>query len=199
MRRRSVVLSAVSGALTSALAVRRSTSAQTEDLIPSQSLPEATPGALAEHPLVGTWAVMTPGGVVPQTHGADGSVISAGPPTYVDPALGLTFQGNALGTWEPAGERTARFTALNALSDADGAYVGTFLLAAAMEVSEDGQTWSSSSAGLEGRIVIRDVANSVVLDEMLPEDLVITATRMGASAESVVLPLATPAAGTSTT
>ncbi len=157
---------------------------------------EATPDALANHPLVGTWAVMTPGGVVPQTHGADGSVVAAGPPTYVDPGLGLTFQGTALGWWEADGERIGRFTALNALSDATGAYVGTFLLAAAMEVSEDGQTWSG--AGLEGRIVIRDAANNVLLDEVLPEDLVITATRVGASAESVVLPVVPPMTGTPT-
>ena len=48
-------------------------------------------GDLAGHPLTGTWAALTPGGVVPQIHGADGSIITAFPPTYVDPALGLTF------------------------------------------------------------------------------------------------------------
>lgn len=155
---------------------------------------EATPGALAGHPLVGAWAVTTPGGVVPQYHGPDGSVVAASPPSYVDPALGLTFQGTALGRWEADGDRIGRFTALNALSDADGAYAGTFLLAAAVEVSADGQTWSGE--GLEGRIIIRDAANNVVLDQMLPSDLAVTATRMGATAESVALPVVAPAAGT---
>jgi hypothetical protein len=153
-------------------------------------------GDLAAHPLVGTWAVQTPGGVVPQTHGPDGSVVVANPPSYVDPALGLTFQGPALGRWEADGDRGFLFTAINALSDADGAYVGSFLLAAAGEVGEDGQTWGR--AGREGRIVVRDAANNVVLDEALPAELVVTATRMGATAESVVLPVATPAAGTPT-
>ena len=46
---------------------------------------------LAGHPLVGSWAVMTPGGVVPQLHSADGSIVAFYPPNYVDPVLGVTF------------------------------------------------------------------------------------------------------------
>ncbi len=189
MRRRTVLGSALAGAA-AVTAVARPAAAQ------------EGAGDLAGHPLVGTWAVMTPGGVVPQIHAPDGSVVVAFPPNYVDPALGLTFQGTALGRWEADGDRIGRFTALQALSDAGGAYVGTFLLAAAVEVSDDGQTWSG--AGLEGRIVVRDAANNVLLDEALPDDLVVTATRMGATAESVILPVlasgaATPATGTPTT
>ncbi len=149
---------------------------------------------LANHPLVGTWAVTTPGGVVPQTHGADGSVVAAFPPNYVDPGLGLTFQGTALGRWEPDGERIGRFTALQALSDANGVYVGTFLLAAGVEVSEDGQTWSS--ADLDARIILRDAANTILLDQALPAEPMVTATRMGATADSVVLPEMTAMAAT---
>ena len=147
-------------------------------------------GDLAGHPLVGTWAVQTPGGIVPQIHAPDGSVVAAFPPNFLDPVLGLTFQGTALGRWEAAGERIGRFTALQALSAADGTYVGSFLLAAAVEVSADGRTWSN--AGLEARVVLRDAANTVVVDEALPADLRVTATRMGATAESVVLPVAAP-------
>jgi hypothetical protein len=69
-------------------------------------------GDLASHPMVGTWAAMTPGGVVPQIHGADGSFIAAYPPNYVDPQLGLAFQGPGLGRWDPDGERRANFTFL---------------------------------------------------------------------------------------
>jgi len=152
---------------------------------------EATPDALAAHPLVGTWAVQTPGGVVPQIHSADGSVIAAFPPNYLDPGLGLTFQGTALGRWEPAGDRIGRFTALQALSDPDGAYRGAFLLAASVEVAEDGQTWTNTGPG---RVVLRDAANTVVVDEELPADLIVTATRMGTSAESVIPPAGVPAA-----
>jgi len=185
MRRRSVLLSAVSGALAGAFTIGRSTAAQ-----------EATPEALAGHPLVGTWAVMTPGGVVPQTHGPDGSVIVAFPPNYVDPVLGLTFQGPALGRWESTGARSGRLTFLQALSDASGGYVGTFQLAADLETSEDGQSWTGTGPG--PHIVVRDATNTATLDQVMPIDPPVTATRIGATIESVVIPVATPMAGTPT-
>jgi hypothetical protein len=90
MRRRSVLLSAVSGVVTGALAVRGSTSAQ-----------EATPSAMAGHPLVGTWIVdRNPADPteMPTTNvlTADGGLI--------DPSVG------AAGVWVATGERTADFT-----------------------------------------------------------------------------------------
>ena len=151
---------------------------------------------LAGHPLVGTWVVMTPGGVVPQIHGPDGSVISAFAPNYVDPVLGYTFQGPGLGVWEATGERSGHFTLIQALSDANGAYVGTFQFEADPEVSADGRTFS---AGKPQRVIVRDAANNVTFDQVLPQDPPVTATRMGATMDSVVLPVATPAAGTPTT
>jgi hypothetical protein len=156
---------------------------------------EATPDALANHPLVGTWAAMTPGGIVPQTHGTDGSFIGAFPPNYIDPALGLTFQGPALGRWESTGERSGRFTVLQALSDSSGAYVGTFQLAADIEASEDGQTWSGTTTA---HAIVRDAGNAVIFDEVLSFDPPVTAARIGATIESVVLPVATPTGGTPT-
>lgn len=152
-------------------------------------------GDLVGHPLVGTWAVMTTGGVVPQTHHADGSIIAAFPPNYVDPGLGLTFQGPALGQWESTGARSGRFTFLQALSDDAGTYVGTFQLAADIEASEDGQSWSDND---EARIIMRDAGNAVVFDEVLGAGSPVTATRIGATIESLILPLATPAAATPT-
>jgi len=151
---------------------------------------------LAGHPLAGTWAVMTPGGIVPQIHGADGSLIAAFPPSYVDPALGLTFQGPALGRWEADGERTGHFTFIQALSDPDGTYTGTFQLADELEVSADGQAWSGSTSA---HIIVRDAANNVLVDEEIPFDSPVTATRIGATIESVVLPTGTPTAATPTT
>ena len=184
MRRRSVLVSGLAGAITSAFAVGRTTMAQ-----------EATPAALAGHPLAGTWAVMTPGGVVPQTHHADGSLIAAFPPNYVDPVLGLTFQGPALGQWESTGERTGRFTFIQALSDDAGTYIGTFQLADELEASEDGQSWSGSN---EAHIVVRDAANAITVDEAIPFETPVTATRIGATIESVVLPVVTSMTGTPT-
>jgi hypothetical protein len=190
MRRRSVLASAVTGALASAFAVGPTSMAQ-----------EATPTALAGHPLVGTWAVMTTGGLVPQTHGSDGSFIAAFPPSYLDPALGLAYQkgahgGSGLGRWESTGERTGRFTFLQARSNSRGDSVGTFQLAADLEVSEDGQTWTGTGSGVH--IVVRDSTNTVTLDQVVPIDPPMTATRMGATIESVVPPMTRSMLGTPT-
>ena len=160
-------------------------------LASSATAQEASLSDLAGHPLTGTWAALTPGGVVPQIHGADGSIITAFPPNYVDPALGLTFQGPALGRWEADGERTGHFTFIQALSDANGTYVGTFQLADELEVSADGQTWSGATSA---HIIVRDAANNVLVDEEFSLDSPVTGTRIGATIESVVLPVVTPAA-----
>ncbi len=155
-------------------------------------------GDLAGHPLVGTWAVMAPDGVIPQIHGPDGSVVVAYPPNYVDPTLGLTFHGPALGRWEADGERSGRFAVIQALSDASGAFIGTLLFGAGIEVSADGQTWvGGGSTPLH--IVVRDAANNVTVDQVLPPGgPPVTAARIGPTVESVVLPVASPTAGTPT-
>jgi hypothetical protein len=141
---------------------------------------------------------MTPEGVVPQFHGPDGSVVVAWPVNYVDPALGLTFRGPGLGQWEADGERSAHFAAIHALSDASGACIGTWHFEASLEVSADGQTWAGSGS-TPLRIIVRDAANNVTFDQVLSGGPPVTATRIGATVESVVLPVATPAAATPTT
>jgi hypothetical protein len=90
MRRRSVLISAVSGAITSTLAVGRTTTAQ-----------EVTPTAMTSHPLVGTWIVdRNPADPteMPTTNviTADGGLI--------DPSVG------AAGVWAATGPDTANFT-----------------------------------------------------------------------------------------
>jgi hypothetical protein len=161
------------------------------------SAQEATPAAMAGHPLVGTWAVMAPDGVIPQIHGPDGSVVVSSPLSYVDPMLGLTFRSPALGRWEADGERSGHFAVLEALSDPSGAFIGTLLFEGGIEVSADGQTWvGGGSTPL--RVIVRDAANNVTFDQVLSGGPPVTATRIGATVESVVLPVATPAAGTPT-
>ena len=149
-------------------------------------------GDLAGHPLTGAWTVMTPDGVAQQIFGPDGSTVAALPPSYVDPMLGLVFQGTLLGRWEAVDERQGHFTVIQSLSDADGAYVGTIQFEAHPEVSADGQTFV---AGTPQRVIVRDAANTVTFDQVVTMDPPVTATRMGAAMESVVLP-ATPAAST---
>jgi len=90
MRRRSVLISAVSGAVTSALAVGRTTQAQ-----------DSTPRVMASHPLVGTWIVdRNPADPteMPTTNviTADGGLI--------DPPVGPA------GVWAATGPDTADFT-----------------------------------------------------------------------------------------
>ena len=137
---------------------------------------------------------MTPGGVVPQIHGADGSFIAAFPPNYVDPMLGLAFQGPGLGRWEPDGERRGLITFLQALSDTAGAYIGTYQVSAALKVSEEGKPGlarhrrGSSCVTGQQRHLRSEVASGPP----------VTATRIGATTESVVLPVAPPTAATPT-
>ncbi len=152
---------------------------------------QATPGATASHPLAGTWLVNTPGGLSPATFATDGSVTLGVPPSYVDPALGTAFQGPALGTWEPDGERRGHFTVVQALSDANGTYLGTFLFEGYPEVSADGQSFGGDTPQ---RVVVRDAANNVTFDEVIPMEPEVTGTRIGATIESVVFPA--PMAGT---
>lgn len=165
------------------------------DRVNHASAQEATPDSLAQHPLVGTWAVMSTGGIVPQTHHADGSIIAAFPPNYVDPATGLTFQGAALGQWESTGERSGRFTFLQALADPDGTYSGTFQLSADIDLSEDGQSWAGSAPP---RIVVRDAINSIVFDEVVPLGPPVMATRMSATPDGFILPDVRPVETTPT-
>jgi hypothetical protein len=152
-----------------------------------------TPETVAGHPLAGTWLVNTPGGLSPATFAADGSVTLGVPPSYVDPALGTTFQGPALGTWEPDGERRGHFTVVQALSNANGMYLGSVLFEGYPEVSADGQSFGGDTPQ---RVVVRDAANNVTFDEVIPMEPEVTGTRIGATVESVVFPAPTSTTGT---
>src|SRR5215203_5067203 len=105
MRRRSVLLSAVSGALTGALTVSRTASAQ-----------EATPNAMANHPIVGTWMVSTPAGLAMAVFFADGTNIQGLPATMAGPQ-GVTYVSTQVGTWEPLDERSVHFTGVQLHTD----------------------------------------------------------------------------------
>jgi hypothetical protein len=152
MRRRSVLLSAVSGALTGALAVGRASMAQ-----------EATPSARANHPIIGAWLVMNPSDPLnarPAIFAADGTMTVAYVPSYADPERGVVLQGPAIGVWEPTGERGVHLTYLQALSDLNGTYLGTLTRDAYPEVSDDGQSFRDD--GTQVHITFRDAANTIV-------------------------------------
>ncbi|MDQ3224569.1 MAG: hypothetical protein M3Q75_14035 [Gemmatimonadota bacterium] len=152
MRRRSVLLSAVSGALTGALAASRTTTAQ-----------EATPSAMANHPIVGAWLVMNPSDPLnarPAIFAADGTMTVGYVPSSIDAERGVVLQGTAIGVWEPSGERRVHLTYVQALSDLDGTYLGTRTRDAYPEVSEDGQSFRDD--GTQVHITFRDAANTIV-------------------------------------
>jgi len=173
MRRRSVLLSAVSGTLAGALTLGRSQGGAARQATSSAALglghldraaaQDATP-ITAGHPLVGTWLIMSPAGVNVATF---------------------------MGTWEPLDERKAHFTVVAVLSDAKGTYLGTATLQGYPLVGADGQTFTDMEP--EGRITVRDAANGVVSDQGTFAAGV-TATRM--SPNSVIFPEAAPADAT---
>ena len=190
MRRRSVLLSAASGALTGALTLGRSNGVAARQETAS----------LADHPLTGTWLAMvpvTPGAPlvhIPSIYTADGQVVTAWPVTQVG-AQGVAFASSVVGTWEADGERRGHFTAVQVLSDANGAFTGTVTIDGHPEVSEDGRTFTDDWS--ETKLTVRDPTGNLVMvvggDGSFPP---VTATRMGVGSPGFPeeTPSATPAA-----
>jgi hypothetical protein len=173
MRRRSVLLSAVSGALTGALALGR----------PNEVAARQESASLADHPLTGTWLAMvpvTPGAPlvpIPSIYTADGQIVTAWPVTQAG-AQSVAFASSVVGTWERTGERTAHFTGVQVLSDANGAFTGTVTIDGHPAVSEDGQTFTDDWS--ETKLTVRDPTGNIVMvvggDGSFPP---VTAIRMG--------------------
>jgi hypothetical protein len=138
---------------------------------------------LSGHPLAGTWLAMAnpplpddPQVPVPSLFGADGTVLLAFPPTQVGPQ-GVALNAPIVGVWAPDSERRGHFTAVQPLSDANGAYLGTVTIDGYPEVSEDGQTFSDD--GTRAVITIRDAAGAVVQEISGLFERPVTAIRMG--------------------
>ena len=178
MRRRSVLVSAISGALASAFAVSHTTTAQ-----------EATPRAMATHPIVGSWMVTTPAGLAMAVFFADGTNIQGLPVTQAGP-MGVTFVSTQVGTWEPIDERSIQFTGVQLHTDANGALVGTVTIDGHPTVSEDGQTLRDDNP--ESGPTIRDADGNVV--DVLRGGPPATGVRMGVGVPG--LPEGLPVAGT---
>jgi len=175
MRRRSVLLSGITAGLTSAFAVGRTTLAQ-----------DATPVTLANHPLTGTWLAMAnpplpddPQIAAPSLFGADGTVLLMFPLTQKGPQ-GVQFNSAMVGTWEADSERRGHFTAVQILSDADGAFLGSVTVDGFPEVSEDGQTFIDD--GSRVMVTIRDAMGAVVQQMPGTGARPVTAIRMGPGA-----------------
>jgi hypothetical protein len=110
---------------------------------PGAAAQEATPTTMTGHPLVGTWLLDTNADdpanapeVVVFT--ADGAYISVDAEAF--PSLGV---------WEASGERTATLTIVSpgVEEEEDGAFVGTFMIRATIDVDETGDTFTAQYTG----------------------------------------------------
>ena len=125
------------------------------------------------HAFVGTWMATTPGGLALGNFAADGSVVMGLQASQAGP-MGVAFVSSEVGRWEPVDERTAHFTAVQILSNADGQFVGTVTIDAYPVVSEDGQTIIDD--GSQGSVTIRDADHKIV--ETITEPPTVTGVRM---------------------
>ena len=190
MRRRSILISAISGAVTSALTIGRPNGVAAGQEVPS----------LADHPLTGTWLAMAnpplpddPQFPAPSLFGADGTVLLVFPTTQAGPQ-GVVFNAPVMGTWEADSERRGHFTAVQLLSSADGVFLGSVTIDGYPEVSEDGQSFIDD--GSRAVATIRDATGAIVQEAPAVGARAVTAIRMGVGSPG--FPEGTPVAGTPT-
>ncbi len=150
---------------------------------------DAASEAMASHPIVGVWNVAGPGGPDIAVFSADGTNMHALPTASAGPQ-GVQFVSALIGTWEPIGPRTVHFTAVQQISDANGAFVGTVTIDGHPTVSEDGQTLRDDAP--ESTMTIRDAAGTVV--DVITGGPPVTGVRMGVGAPG--FPEGTPTAAT---
>ena len=175
MSRRAAVAGVGAGSLGAALALSAS---------PGRALGQDAAGALADHPLTGVWLAMpnpplpdAPQFPAPSVFAADGTVLLVFPPTQAGPQ-GVQFNSAYVGTWEADDERRGHFTAVQLLSGADGAFLGSITVDGYPEVGADGQTFVDD--GSRVTVTIRDSAGAVV--QVVPPGTggrPVTAVRMG--------------------
>lgn len=93
--------------------------------------------ATAGHPLVGTWLADTD--QESSDNALDTFAFSSDGTYYQSEAGG----GSLLGAWEATGERSATLIAVGAEADEDGTNFGSIWIRAAIQVSEDGKSFTA--------------------------------------------------------
>ncbi len=78
---------------------------------------DATADATANHPLVGVWNSTNPDISLATFH-PDGSMSIGIFSNFMNSDHEVVIQSQAVGTWEPAGPRSAHFTSISLLTDA---------------------------------------------------------------------------------
>jgi hypothetical protein len=114
--------------------------------------------SLADHPNVGAWMVSTPIGPALAVFAPDGTVVQGVPTTQAGPQ-GTSYVSTEVGMWEPLDDRSVHFTAVQLVSDADGAFTGTVTIDAYHTVSADGRMFISDE---RSSVTIRDAQNHVL-------------------------------------
>jgi hypothetical protein len=154
---------------------------------------EASPEAMASHPIVGAWNVMTPSGPSLAVFSADGTNIQGLPATQAGPQ-GVDFVGAQVGTWEPVSARGIHFTGVQLHSDANGTFTGTVTIDGYPVVSADSQTLLDDQSQV--MITIRDATGAIVQQVPGAGSPPVTGTRMGVGSPG--FPEGTPTAATPT-
>lgn len=152
---------------------------------------EASPEALANHPIVGAWMVTTPIGPALAVFSADGTNVQGVPTAQAGPG-GVSFTGAQVGTWEPTGPRGIHFTGVQLHTDANGTFVGTVTIDGHPRVSDDGQSIIDDDP--ETTVTIRDAANNIINVIPGPPSPPATGVRMAVGAPG--FPEGTPTAAT---
>lgn len=152
----------------------------------STAAQDATATSLAVHPLVGSWVAMTPFGASAETFSADGSFV-AGYPTVEQGPMGAAYYSTGVGVWESTGPQSGRFTAVQAITDAEGTSLGTLTIDGHLDVSDDGQHFVDDDP--ETTLTFRD-ANGALVAAITPfqgdtPGAPVTGTRMAIGAPGI--------------
>ena len=151
---------------------------------------EATPEAMAAHPIVGSWRVsLTVDGAMDQdaaldTFTADGTVIASVKPVSPAPPgapFAQIFASLMHGTWTVVGPNQVAFTIVRLQTDEKGNYLGTVTVPAVLDVRSDGQGLSGSFT-----YAVADPAGKVVA----------TGTGTAEGTRIAIEPMGVPSAGT---
>lgn len=153
----------------------------------------ATPGALATHPIVGTWNSVTPAGPAIGIFLPDGTNLVTVPATQAGPN-GVEFISTQAGRWEPVSARGVHFTSTQWHSDAQGVFIGSVTVDGYPVVSEDGQTILDDQS--HSVVTVRDASGAIVREVPGAGAPPVTGSRMAVSAPGFSLEM--PDAGTPT-
>jgi hypothetical protein len=132
----------------------------------SETTMAAGTASLASHPLTGLWlaTVRRPSNpdetiVVPSVFSADGTVMLMFPISDVGDA-GVQLRGVAIGTWEALDYASGHFTAVQVLSDSEGAFKGSVTIDGYPRVLPGGASFEDNSES--SAMMLRDSLNRVI-------------------------------------